>query len=76
MKFLTHTTTIALVYFVLAPAAFAHSGAGASHNFDLLGAVLHILSSPDHWAPFVLAGLAIGFLGVRALNAYKRYNGS
>ncbi len=76
MKFLTHTTPIALVGFALAPAAFAHSGTSASHGFDLIGAVLHILSNPDHWAPFVLAGLAIGFLGVRTLIAYKRYSGS
>lgn len=48
----------------LASPAFAHSGPHAVHNFTLIQAIQHILTSPDHLLPFVLA-IPLGALAAR-----------
>ena len=60
---------ISFVALFAASAAYAHSGPGAVHNFGFWGAIHHILTSPDHLLPFVLA-ITLGVLdGSRALKA-------
>ncbi len=57
----------AILATVLAPSAHAHTGAGAVHDFNLAGAIWHVLSSPDHLMPFILAALAGGVFGAGVL---------
>ncbi len=67
MKNLVQTITFTLASLVMTSEAFAHSGAEAIHHFDLAGAVLHVLTSPDHLMPFLLVALVGTILGVRVL---------
>jgi hypothetical protein len=72
MKLITKISILSTGALVPATLAEAHSGPGAVHNFDLLGALAHIVSSPDHVLLFLLA-IGLGALaGSRALAAQKR----
>jgi hypothetical protein len=68
MKSPIHITLPLAVFSMVLPAsAYAHTGAGAVHDFNLAGAIWHVLISPDHLMPFILAALAGGVFGAGVL---------
>ena len=71
MKPVLRLAAISALLLMPASVAAAHSGPGAVHNFGFFGAIHHILTSPGHLLPFVLA-IGLGALAAnRALRAQK-----